>query len=99
MTHERMTVPRKGSFKPAREKKSAPLATCIKQKQERNMQRTGRVGANDGETGQLLGDGEDHHSESAFLALIQPMFPCFERNKSAHQVETLEDIDISRLSL
>ena len=68
--HERMTVPRKGSAKPAREKKSAPLATCFQQKQERNMQRTGRVGANDGETGELLGDGEDHHGEGAFLALI-----------------------------
>jgi hypothetical protein len=29
-----MTVPRKGSFNPAREKKSVPLATCSKEAEE-----------------------------------------------------------------
>jgi hypothetical protein len=35
------------------------------------MIRTGRVGTDDGETGDLLGDGEQHDGESAFLEVIQ----------------------------
>jgi hypothetical protein len=39
------------------------------------MELTCRVGADDSETSELLGDGEDHDGESAFLPIIQPRFP------------------------
>lgn len=38
--------------------------------EERIMQRTGRVGADDSETSKLLGDGQYHHRKGTFLILV-----------------------------
>ena len=46
------------------------LAICSQQRQEKSMQRTGGVGADNSQTSELLGDSEDHYGKGAFLVLI-----------------------------
>lgn len=86
MAYERITEPRKGSFRPAREKKSVPsgLAGCLEQTKDTARQHTSRVGRDDSKASKLLSDCEDHHGERSFLALGQLLHLIFAQGEGAY---------------
>jgi hypothetical protein len=69
VTYERMTVPRKGSWRPARSKKSVPLVIAFK-KLRRGLQLTCGIGADDSKTSKLLPNSKQHHGEGSLLQFI-----------------------------
>jgi hypothetical protein len=89
MTYAKMRLPRKGSLRPARSKKSYINHGCITPK----VLLTSRVGADDGKTAQLTACRQEHNGKGSFLPRS---VDCLVANTTifAYQVDPSENVEV-----